>query len=109
MEDIRLGHREHAHLAALFRLPRCALPRGEFFPRGARGGPRTPSVEMTARAALMRTALLTLPEWGPLFQLLYRASLAHYSLLDLGHGRLNPDFWQSPPLVSTLRNAAEGF
>eukprot|EP00959_Pyramimonas_sp_CCMP1952_P328410 6875487-Pyramimonas_sp.AAC.1 len=57
-----------------FKAPHCALTRSDYFGLAAWGGPKVHSANVMCLASLMRSAMITFPQWPSLWQQFMRAA-----------------------------------
>eukprot|EP00959_Pyramimonas_sp_CCMP1952_P306557 6415784-Pyramimonas_sp.AAC.1 len=101
--------RDRANLASIYAVPHCCLSFAGFLALEKWGGPKFRSAEIVNRASLIRCALVTFPEWRPLLDRLQALAEECLPAVQVVEGQLSPAFWQAPPLVSLLCEAASGF
>ena len=95
-------------LSSLYNLPFCCLSRAGLFELAKWGGPPLISVLATCVATLMRSAIITYPEWRVLCRML-EAARDRLSLATAFGRDFFTCFCQGPRLVAHLRGAAAGF
>jgi len=86
-----------------------ALSHNAFFNLSAVGGPALKSIRVQAKAAMIRAAAVTLPQWPEWIQQLRVSAERHLSVDLFCAGKLSGKHWDSTCLAWNLQNAWSGF
>ena len=96
-------------LQKVFHLATNALSHSAFFNLSAAGGPVVKSIRTQAKAAMVRTAASTLPQWPEWMRQLRVSAERHLSCNSVCAGNLTGVHWDSPALAWNLEQAWLGF
>ena len=100
---------ERGALHAILHLATNAICGKDFYCLSDLGGPILRSASASAAAALFRTAAVTIKTWPAWRDQLYQAADISLSLKLRERGWMSPGYWDSPPFVSCLNFAFDGF
>ena len=103
------GVKESVALHSVLKMPHNTLGPGDFFHYTNIGSRNFRSFTCSCNAALLRTALVTVPAWPKWLTQLTIAASSVLSMRELFDGKLSPMFWDSPPIACNLSNAYQGF
>ena len=97
---------------ALFKITHMAnnsVDTAAFFHLNTLGGPKIRSLTVSARAAMMRTARNSVPEWPSWKEQIIRSAQDSLPAVLWGRGEFQGRFWDSTPIAFNLSHAFAGF
>ncbi|CAK0845855.1 unnamed protein product [Prorocentrum cordatum] len=106
----KMKRKENWALHRIWHLPPQALPRDDLLRIGDWSSSlKAVSLEVSNRAALMRSATDSVKNWPHWSAKLKEAAAVALPFYDLALGMHAPSHWRSPPIALTLEEAAGGF